>query len=239
VFTPPSCGQIPGALYCDDFEGGLNPMLRRSASGGATIVVDSTRPRGGKMSLHARSAVTAYADATLNLGKPVFPTANNSFFMRAFVYWGTPPASDNIYVFRINGVLPGTSSSIYALLGTVGDPYDKPTAANFKHLIQLIYHSSIKTADHFAYQNHAAPEAPYGRWACWELEVDGVNNVWRVWVDGVEQFTRTWNGMAGTPWVVGAPNSFTIGLNHPHDEAAGIEVWYDDLVLASKRVGCN
>jgi hypothetical protein len=240
VFNPAACGQIAGALYCDDFESGLNPALKARTSNGGMVAVDQTRARGGKSALHVKSQVVAYADGEVNLGKPVFPTANNSFFMRAFVYYAPPAASDNVYLFRLNGVLPTTTTSINAQLGAEGLPYGKPLAPNFKHLSTLIYHSGIKSADHVSYRTATAPEVTYARWACWEWEVDGTKNLWRVWVDGVEHFTRTWDGAAGTAWVVPTASSLTIGIRHDHDESpSGVEVWYDDLVVASKRVGCG
>ncbi len=239
AFNPPACGQIDSALFCDDFEAGLNPAYRTRTSSGATIVVDATRARGGKNALHVRSQVVAYSTGEVTLGKPVFPTAGNSFFMRAFVYYAPPAAPDNVYLFRLNGAVPGTTTAVNAQFGATGNPYNKPTAANFKHLSTLIYHSAIPTADHFSYANPAAPEVSYGRWSCWELQVDGAKNEWRVWIDGVEHFSRTWNGSPTAPWLVPTPTTLSIGVLHPHDQAGVTEVWYDDLVIGSKRVGCG
>ncbi len=243
VAAPPAvvsaaCGKIPGALYCDDFESGLNPALTPKMSMGGTITVDETRAHSGKGALHVKSLVTAYADGEVDLGKTVFPTANNSFFLRAFIYYTPPAPPDNVYLFRVRGYMPNTKSYIEGQIGVIGDPYNQPTAANFKNLSHTIYHSAIKSADHVSYQTAAAPEVKYGTWVCWEWEVDGVNNKWRLWVDGVEHFSRTWDGQAGTAWVVPSATAFTIGVKHDHDEKGGIEVWYDDLVIASKRVGC-
>ncbi len=239
LFNPTACGAATGVLFCDDFESGLNPVYRVRNLAGGTITVDQTRPRGGKSSVHVKSLVKAYSDGEMNLGKPVFPTANNSFFMRAYVYYAPPAASDNVYLFRVDGVLPNTTTRVNIQIGNEGFPYGQPSAPNFKQLSTTIYHSDIKSADHVSYRTAAAPEVTFGRWACWEWEVDGVKNLWRTWVDGVEHFTRTWDGVAGTAWVVPSASAFTLGLHHDHDEGPnGIEVWFDDLVIADKRVGC-
>jgi hypothetical protein len=207
---------------------------------GGTIAVDSTRALGGKSALHVKSPMVAYSDAEVSLGKPVFPTAGNSFFVRAFVYYAPPAASDNVYLFRLDGTLPSTTTNVNGQLGAEGYPYDQPTAANFKHLSTLIYHSDIASADHVSYRNPMGQELPYGRWACWEWQVDGSKNEWRLWIDEVEQFVLTWDGKAGSAWVVPSATTLSIGIRHPHDEtAAGVEVWFDDLAVASKRIGCG
>ncbi len=240
VFNPAACGEIAGALFCDDFESGLNPDLKPRMSGGGTVAVDQTRARGGKSSLHVKSLVRAYADGSVNLRSPVFPTATNNFFIRAFVYYAPPAPADNVYLISVSGQLPGTTTHAYVSMGTQGYPYNKPTAPNFKQLSTFIYHSDIKSADHKPYTNPTAPEVTFGRWACWEWQVDGPNNKWTVWVDGVEHMTRMWDGAAGTPWVVPTVSSISVGIHHDHDEnPSGVEVWYDDLVVASKRVGCG
>ncbi len=234
------CGPIEGALYCDDFESGLNPVLKPRMSNGGLVVVDQTRAHSGKSALHVNSQVVAYADGEVILGKTVFPTPNNSFFLRAFVYYTPPAPPDNVYLFRLRGVLPNTTTYVEGQIGVIGNPYGKLTAPNFKNLSHTIYHSAIKSADHVSYQTPTAPEVTYGRWVCWEWEVDGVNNSWRLWVDGVEHFTRTWDGKDGTPWVVPTASALSIGVKHDHDEKpSGVEVWYDDLVIATKRVGCG
>ncbi len=240
MFSPAACGQITGVLYCDDFESGLNPALKPITANGATIAVDQTRARGGTSALHVKSPVVAKSRGEVALGNPVFPTANNGFFMRVFVYYAPPAAADNVYLFRLNGVVPNTTASASALLGAEGFPYAKPLAPDFKHLSTLMYHSAIKSADHRGYRTQTAPEVTYGRWACWEWEVDGVKNLWRVWIDGVEHFTRMWDGAEGTPWVVPTASELSIGIRHPHEEGpSGVEVWFDDLVVATERVGCG
>lgn len=238
--NPAGCSQITGVLYCDDFEAGLNPMLTPVSAKGGMVAVDQTRPRSGKSSLHVKSLVPAYADGEVRLGSPVFPTLNNSFFLRAYVYYAPPAAADNVYLFRLDGLLPNTTTKVNAQMGCEGFPYNKPNDPNFKQLSTLIYHSDIHSADHFAYRTAAAPEVTFGRWACWEWQVDGPNHTWHVYVDGVEHFTRRWDGKAGTPWVVPSAKSLAIGVKHDHDEQpSGVEVWYDDLVIASSRIGCG
>ncbi len=217
----------------------MNPAYRPSGSGGSLIVVDETRARGGKMALHARAQPAGGASTGISIGSPVFPTADNSFFMRAFVYYASPPASDNIYLFNVSGAIPGTTMRAYAGYGVEGYPYGAPTAPGFRILATLIYHSDIPSADHKAYRNPAGSKVPFDRWVCWELQVDGAKGEWRSWLDGVEQFTMKWNKDPNAAWLVPQVSRMTLGISHPHTESAPMEVWFDDLVIGTQRVGCG
>ncbi|GAC1351770.1 MAG: hypothetical protein NVS3B20_01690 [Polyangiales bacterium] len=225
--------------FCDDFESGLKANYKTTTYSGGTVVVDATRPKSGKSSLHVRSPAKAYSDAEVNLGKPAFPAMGNHYFARVFVYYAPPSAPDNVYLFRVDGTLPMATTRVNAQLGHNGNPYNQPTAPGFKHLASWIYHSDTASANHAVAENTKAPAVTYGAWACWEFEVDGAANQWHVWIDGVEHLNISWNGMAGTPWVVPITNTLSIGIRHPHDEPVPVEVWFDDLVIADKRVGCG
>lgn len=217
----------------------MNPAYNPSGKSGSTIVVDETRAHGGKRALHARADTPGGFNAGIDIGNPVFPIAGNSFFLRAFVYYASPPGPDNIYLFRLFGVVPGTSTRVFAKYGVEGYPYNKPTDPDFRILGTLIYHSAIKSADHKAYRNPAGTKVPFDRWVCWELQVDGANGEWRAWLDGVEQFTRKWNNDPGAPWLVPQASRLNVGIEHPHTEPTPMEVWFDDLVIGTQRVGCG
>lgn len=249
MLSPMPCS-VAGSILCEDFENGMNPAYRPSIGGGSMIVVDETRARGGKKALHALAQAAGGAGTSISIGNPVFPAADNSFFMRAFVYYASPAGSDNVYLFNVSGSLPGsiagtidaaaaTPMRAYAAYGVEGYPFGAPTAPGFRVLASLIYHSDIPTADHKAYRNPAGAKVPFDRWVCWELQVDGVKGEWRSWLDGAEQFTMRWNKNPTAPWLVPQVSRMSVGISHPHDEPGPIEVWFDDLVIGTERVGCG
>ncbi len=239
LFNPMPCSGTAGSLLCDDFEGGMNPAYRPKSGNGSTIVVDETRARGGKKSLHARAQAAAGGAAEILIGSPVFPTANNSYFVRTFMYYASPPGTTNVHMFRVSGTFPGTTMGAYALIGGTGFPSGMPTAPGFKVQPSTVYLSNILSANHKGYSNPASSPVPFDRWACWELQVDGVNGEWRLWLDGVEQFTIKWNKDPNAAWRVPQVSQLSLGINHPHPEPNPIEIWFDDFVIGTQRVGCG
>ncbi len=239
AFNPMPCSKTAGSLLCDDFESGMNPAYRKSGGVGSTIVVDETRARSGKKSLHARAPAAAGASAAIAIGSPVFPTADNSYFVRTFMYYASPPGTTNVHMFTVSGTIPGTNMRARALIGGTGFPSGMPAAPGFKVLPSTVYHSDILSADHKGYSNPASSAVPFDRWVCWELQVDGVKGEWRLSLDGAEQFTIKWNKDPNAAWLVPQVSQLSIGISHPHPEPNPIEIWFDDLVIGTQRVGCG
>ncbi len=238
AFNPMPCSKMAGSILCDDFENGMNPAYRSSVSSGS-IVVDETRARGGKKSLHARAQAAAGTNAMISIGSPAPPAADSSYFVRTFMYYAAPPLVENVHMLRVDGTIPGSNARVRVSIGGTADPKGMPSAPGFKVQPSAIYSSDIPTADHKGFRNLASSPLSFDRWVCWEFQVDGAKGEWRLWLDGVEEFTIKWNKDPNAAWRVPQISQLSLGISHAHLEQAPIEIWFDDLVIGTQRVGCG
>lgn len=87
----------------------------------------------------------------------------------------------------------------------------------------------------------SATQVPRGRWACWEWHLDGANDAARFWLDGerLSDLQITPATRPG-PWTAPEYARLDLGFGHGHDEPADrFEVWIDDVVVSSARIGCE
>jgi hypothetical protein len=197
------------------------------------------RAHSGAYSAYVKSTTPQYSDAWLTLKAPVFPTPDNSFYMRSYIYYAGPGSADNVYLFQIRGDLANGQGTAFAKMGAEGNPYNKPDDPNFKKVSTLIYHSQVRSADHKVLRAVDAPVVVYGEWTCWEWHVDGVNHEWTMWVNGEQHLQQKWDQNPANPWQTFSTREFQMGVQHPHDQPGEIEVWFDDLVISKTRVGCG
>jgi hypothetical protein len=91
---------------------------------------------------------------------------------------------------------------------------------------------------------HSTTTIPLNAWACVEWQFDGPTNTLRFWLDGqpLDDITVVGKGDGcisnGTMdnWYAPAFDAVRLGWEH-YQQGPG-EVWLDDVVIASKRIGC-
>jgi hypothetical protein len=232
-----------GALLCEDFDkyasaADLAPgwMVTTTA---ATLAVDTTKPLGptGK-SLHMTAAAGTPTAVIVRDGAPLFPIAGNVMYGRVMVWLTqTPGGSYHWNNIQAAGTLPG--STRYAKygwggqFGTVLAGYtvrDTPTGA-------AVIDCSKPSAT-------AIPEK---RWVCVEWKFDGVANEMHLWFDGtlladvdvIQTGTRCVNaGDLGSTWQAPVFANLSVGWQQYQASTGALELWMDDLVVATQRVGC-
>ena len=86
---------------------------------------------------------------------------------------------------------------------------------------------------------HAGGTVPVGRWICLEWEFNDTPDTAAVFVDGAQDFAQNSFTFGGaTTGLVGGFAAFGFGYYAWHPATYAFDVYYDDIVLDTKRVGC-
>lgn len=235
---PPCAG-----LFCEDFEQGqIDPAKWNvQTTGGATTVVQQRNVAHGKyaaqfhgLGVPAGGASSAYAYLIAKVA-PASLLVHN--FGRAYFFIAPKPRSINL------GMVFG---------GTTGFP--KPT------YLSIASHSGgwqlgfIKLQGSPTGERQAYPsgQMPAMTWTCLEWELDDQPDSMNVWGDGVaigsldsQHVDYPAGHVSGTPifndmssGLVGGFTDFGFGFYDWHPGGFDFDLYYDDIVLDTKRVGC-
>ena len=236
-------GSCPaGALLCDDFEkytpgGSLAPTWTTDLTGGM-VRVDTSKPFAGKQAVHI-SAATGVTNLLqiVNQGAPVFPLPGNMFYGR-MMYWLSEMPPDHTNIIQASGVLPGsTQIAKYAY----GIKYKRLMAG---------YTIRARETDSPTVDCGNAPAAtgyPEKQWVCLEWQFDGSKDEMHHWVNGQAQpavdVVKTGGCSEGGAapangrWQAPVFNKVMLGF-YAHPYATQIDVWIDDVVISTQRIGC-
>jgi hypothetical protein len=242
-----AAGSCPsGALVCDDFEtytsaSDLSAAWTVTATA-ATVQVDATKPFKGKLALHISTPGGGMTTALITKqGAPLFPVAGNAFYGRMMVWLSRLPSGgvhwNNM---ESSGLLPNsTQTAKYAwggdgMLGTVTAGY-------------TIRNDPASTTEVVDCLKSSATPFPVQRWACVEWQFDGGADEMHYWLDGNlladVDIVKT-GGMCvtapppGNIWVGPVFSSVSLGWMEPNASSAAIEMWLDEVVLDTQRIGC-
>lgn len=216
--APPVSCAYPGALVCDDFEGGQKPYWTVTVNAPAQASLETCLVHGGSNALLAAPSATN----NVQVQEQLSPTIGlGSLFMRTFAY------------------LPSSSSlPAWTVLDEV---WDSPTSWTNKISLDLQADTTI-TLNNWAMAGQqktslGAPAAllPRDRWTCIELEivVDKTNGATRLYLDDVQVITSVGNiRTRGTKAFSTVSLGAAIAGGSP-------QVYYDDFVVATQRIGCN
>ena len=218
------------ALLCDGFESGdIDASVWTVIAERAEVRVDDTRAAHGRYALH----VTAEGVASNGIirERATFPVAGNAFYVRAYVWLARPLPITNFNVITAAGTIAGTSESASYRMGGQAVPWGDPGAPR-------VLRANYQPLDR---PQRSATEVPRGRWACWEWHVDGANDAARFWLDGerLRDLDITRDTRPG-PWAAPEYARLDLGFGHGHDDPAErFEVWIDDVVVSTTRIGCE
>lgn len=257
----------PPAIICDDFEKyaagatDLSPdWIAYTYSG--TLHVDTTKPHAGQQSLHlsTQAGMRHYADIIRETrGVELLPQRHFGRLMLWLTqvpsgaqHWNinfsSGPLSgfpDEIAKFAEGGMF-GKLMSNYAQRGRAkaGDEY-------------LLRGGGPEQGDAGADADCAvaAPSQTIeaGKWVCWEWEFDGIKDAAHLWLDGqaMTEVDAVGSGkQCQGPGFNGKPMSASYGWESPqvfdklivgweqYQDMPAQELWIDDLVVGSQRVGC-
>lgn len=237
--TTPDAGPRVGcegstALFCEDFEsftGGSATSARWTQDlGNGTLAVDGEHARGAR-ALHVHTMSNGRAFLRIPFAPP-----GNSHFGRMFL-WVTqfPTAPDWAHYTLVE--LTGTGSS--ARVRPVGGQYVPPRSGAFWG----IGSDGDATGDWTDWRT-SAPSVS-GRWVCVEWEMDASRNFIRLTLDGVadDALTVDTTRHGGNPvdFVFPTFDNIKIGwqLYQGGTTPPEFDLWIDDLVLDTTRVGCD
>jgi hypothetical protein len=235
-----------GVLFSDDFESDTSGKQPANWDNLISYNYKTTNPMGSLSALadatqtHGGSKLAAHF-VTDGSGSMVFlehalPSGTNHLFVRAYVYLkksiGDSPAS--------------ASDNHETLMGLTMTPNNGDNQLRFGQAKGAIGMNQVPSDDFSPVMAkwNSGPTISASMWHCVELEFDGTAayNTYRAWSDGtlVDSIASSADWAHGTTtanWMNGYFNSFMMGWQS--FSSMSNEVWIDDLVLATARVGCN
>jgi len=237
-----------GALVCDDFESyplgvSLAPNWTTQVVGGQ-VQIDTSRPFRGAKGVHLTTTLSPAnepartnggplrAATLIKEGPPLFPLPGNAFFGRAMI-WLTqmPPGGVHFSNVEALGRLPDGTLAKYG----EGGMYQKLLAG---YTVRPATELDLPTVD---CSKSATTGLPEGRWVCLEWQFDGGTDEMHEWLDGVLQTGVDVVQQAGgcaVPWTAPIFSKLYLGWRHAQPSSIDTEMWLDDVVLDTTRVGC-
>ena len=238
---PPSTGFDPATvLFEEDFEDappGTTPPgwdsfvgyvvnMNNEPGGQAFALADDTRARSGSQALHVVGGSTPAM-----LTRPL-PRGTERIHVRAYV-WLTEGLGQN----------PGNNhETLLGIRGSIGQANEEVRFGEIKGVVgtnEVPSDDISPTMDQWG----RGPRIEAGQWNCIEVAFVATADVHevRAWRDGEEVHRvndpAQWNnGALGTDFLTGKFREFIIGW-HSFSNVDN-ELWVDDLVVATERVGC-
>ncbi len=215
-------------LFCEDFESGaIDPAVWDVKTNGGqpppAVVSQAGMVGHGKFAAHFHANPNAVSYDFIITKKPPAALAGHHFGRAYFMITPMPPTNHTEYVYA----------------GTVGFPQYKylEVASAAPLAWQLTYVDLVPPANGEDY--HSGGHVPTGRWFCLEWEFDDAPDQATVYVDGVADFSQKAFTFGGaTTGLVGGFAAFGFGYYAWHPATYAFDVYYDDIVLDTKRVGC-
>jgi hypothetical protein len=220
VAAPQSAG-CAGTTFglCEDFESGaLDTKVWKLMQAKGTATLDSSRAaRGSKYSVHVH--VEAGSDTMVGLTESkTFRALKAGLFARAFIF--IPGA-------MATSLFTGDRHSrlIYAQGAT---PYGEYALGIWNGgLIQNHYSASDDSQD-----TKMLP--PFDQWFCLEYELDSAAGNVRAYLNDAEITALRHDG-----WPASNIDTLMFGVDRYGSFPVAEDIWFDDLVVDSKRIGCT
>jgi hypothetical protein len=223
-------GGIAGCkgLFCEDFESGtIDPAVWDVKTNGGqpppAVVSQAGMVGHGKFAAHFHANPSTVSYDFIITRKPPAALGGHHFGRAYFMITPMPPTNHTEYVYA----------------GTVGFPQYKylEVASAAPLAWQLTYVDLVPPANGEDY--HSGGHVPTGKWFCLEWEFDDAPDQATVYVDGVADFSQKAFTFGGaTTGLVGGFAAFGFGYYAWHPATYAFDVYYDDIVLDTKRVGC-
>lgn len=206
-----------------------NVNMNNTPGSSAFALADSSKPHGGARSLHV---VGGQSPAMLT--RPL-PDGVNTIYVRSYV-WTTEALGNN----------PDTSRNHETLIGVRGTPGTVVDEVRFGEIKGALGTNEVPTDD-ISPPNaewNTGAQITAGEWHCVEVAFlgDMAQHEVRAWNDGTEVHvaadTSTWtHGTVSADFLTGKFAEFIIGW-HSFSSISN-EVWFDDIVVATTRIGCE
>jgi hypothetical protein len=234
-----------GSLFCESFEdaavGALAAPWRTSAQN-ATVNVDELQAFSGSKAAHVNAPQAGtyhrgYFALDQGSSAGIFPAVATEMYGRAMVYLPVLPNADVHWTF-IQGegrAADGTHNALYRYGG------------QHQNGAQLMANYETTMPVRSDCWDHSATLLPVAQWACVEWRFVVASNEMQFWLNGTELADIHVTGMGegcvandlGGQWT--APPAFQtlyLGWEHYQQTMNPIDLWMDDIVVATERVGC-
>ncbi len=215
------CAAQPYALICEDFEDELAAdvwNVEQSAGG-------SVHFEDGAMRVNLPASDSAHGAIQLQSGN-VFPVRGNHFFGRVQILIEPTAPTSHSRILTAEGPLDGAPAR-YRL-----DVNGGVLNSRYTHNPTVEQHGGWRKLGR---------DAEVDVWTCIEWEFDGQTNSMRYWFDGELDVDMEVDGaIEDPPWVAPEFDDFELGY-HTYQAAGNgdnFDFWFDDLVLATERIGC-
>ncbi|SRR6266540_3694542 len=238
----------PG-LLCEDFESGsIDPAKWDTSTKGGTLAVQTQQVAHGKYALHLQGLGSGSDDWATLFAKAV-PAALKSAttFGRASMYFSAGVLASLHIQFPFagsNGTGSGTGPAPLTKLR-----YLEVGSYNGQWQLSFDIHDVAPNIEDSAY---AGGKIPTDKWVCVEWELEDQPERITLWVGGTQagvfdnmHINYSSNGTTSggtfyqgkTSGLIGVFDTFGIGFHDWHP-AKTFDLYYDDVVLDTKRIGC-
>lgn len=247
--TPPEAGPSCEGVFCEDFELGQIDLMKWDlvVGAGGTAVVQRQNVAHGKyaMQVHGLAGPSDYA---LIVTKNAPPALRGTNFGRAYFFITPKPLTSGHTQMAFAG-MTGTGSA------NGPGPFPKlryMEVANINGGWQIGFDllDIAPLVEEVAYPA-GSPQVPVGTWSCLEWEFSDQPDTVNLWVDGKAIGTFDDNHVsypsghpAGMPLydgkssgLIGSYDVFGFGFHDWHPNKP-FDLYYDDIVLDTKRIGC-
>jgi hypothetical protein len=231
-FGAPRCPN--DALFCESFESStLDPAkwsigaaLRTEPTKYTKVTVDSTRAARGLQSLHVQLISAEIGGLGFANTVKTFPVAGKQTFIRAFVWIDKLMPNRHFGSIQLTDTASTSTIRMHVL----------PTSESLPNVPASWYWRFLGSTS----TNKASTERmPLGEWACWEMEYDyrTAAGEWHFYLNDVKVPSLDW---LSRPSLTAATLSFGVNNGHVdiHPKPDGFNIWYDEIMVSDKRIGC-
>ena len=215
-------------LFCEDFEKGIiDPAIwdvkLNAGQPTPAVVTQAGMVAHGRYAAHFHANPNVVSYDFIITKNPPAALSGHHFGRAYFMITPMPPANHTEYIYA----------------GTTGFPQYKylEVASAAPQAWQLTYVNQVppNTGENY----HSGGKVPIGKWFCLEWEFNDVPDQATVFVDGVQDFAQnTFTFGGAVSGLVGGFAAFGFGYYAWHPATYAFDVYYDDIVLDTKRVGC-
>jgi hypothetical protein len=236
-FGPSRCAAAQVQL-CEDFESGKLDTATWTVLGGVQPVIDGLQAARGSKALHV--TVTGNGQSMIRETK-TFPEPNNTYWGRAFVYFGSLPTAPGMtYSHWTFAYADGTMVS--------GQIRLSGQLSNGRNLFGVGTDNRVDpmgTGDWTNSDNDPAGNpkpVPTGSWVCIEWLHKGDTNETRFFWDATEHpslyTSSTMHGGNTNPYILPQFRAFAIGWQEYQPSTEKFEMWVDEIAIDHARIGC-
>lgn len=214
-------------LLCEDFESGSIDPSRwtiMTQNGGQVAVVEELAVAGTHALRVDIPLENGARGALVTVDGTVFPLQPNHFFGRAFVHVTPDAPPSHSLLFFAEGDLGGKPVR-YRL-----DSNNRRLNSRYVNPSLDVHGGLKKMSDYFL---------PADQWICIEWEYDGELDEMRYWVDDelLDEAEVTQN--EDPPWIAPVFDRFEIGFRTYQPADVPAVVYWDEIALATFRIGCG